>query len=213
MKFGIIGLGRFGYQLAVSLAEQGCEVLAVDRSEKTIHSIRDHVTQAVCIDITDEQSLIEIGIGAVDTVVVATGESFAQSVLITTLLKKHLKIPNVIARTSNQTYETILKLVGADKVLVLERDMGVKFAYQLSLPMANLVPITNNFALAYIKAPKSFVGQTVSKIDCVRRYHISCIAVQKGTNVIPLGQNYVVLENDVLVFAGDKKYLASLMHV
>jgi trk system potassium uptake protein TrkA len=77
MKFGVIGLGRFGYQLAVTLAEQGCEVVAIDRNEEIVETIKDHVTQAICMNVIDETSLTEIGIGELDAVVVATGESFA----------------------------------------------------------------------------------------------------------------------------------------
>lgn len=87
MKFCVIGLGRFGYQLAKSLAEQGAEVLAIDSSESIVEAIRDRVTQAICTRIVDEDSLLEIGVGEMDTVIVATGEDFAQSVLITALLK------------------------------------------------------------------------------------------------------------------------------
>ena len=119
MKFGIIGLGRFGYQLARTLAELGCEVVAIDRNEEIVESIRDHVTQAICMNVIDEESLKEIGIGELDAVIVATGESFAQSVLLTTILKRNLHVPYVVARAMNDINEHILKLVCADRVFVI----------------------------------------------------------------------------------------------
>ena len=33
MKFCVIGLGRFGYQLAITLAENGMEDMAIDSNE------------------------------------------------------------------------------------------------------------------------------------------------------------------------------------
>ncbi len=211
MKFGVIGLGRFGYQLASTLAELGCEVVAIDRNEEIVESIRDSVTQAICMNVIDEESLKEIGIGELDAVVVATGESFAQSVLLTTILKRHLHVPYVVARAVDDINENILKLVGADRVFVIERDMGVKVAYTLSLPLADLVPVTNDFAVTTIVAPYPFVGRKIEEINAAKHPRVSCIAVQKGEEMMLVGGTYVVLETDKLVFAGNKKYLSSLM--
>src|SRR5258706_11709393 len=104
MKFCVIGLGRFGYQVATVLAENGMEVIAVDSNESIVASIRDLVTQAVCMRVTDEASLRSIGAEEMDTVIVATGENFAQSILITALLKKRLNVPHVIARAINDIH-------------------------------------------------------------------------------------------------------------
>src|SRR5258708_31486400 len=46
-----------------------------------------------------------VGVDEMDTVIVAMGENFAQSILITALLKKHLQTPNVIARSEEHTSE------------------------------------------------------------------------------------------------------------
>ena len=125
MKCAIIGLGRFGYQIATSLSDLGMEVLAIDSNESIIASIRDKVTQAICLRVTDEESLQTIGIEDMDTVVVAMGEDFAQSILITALLKKQLNIKNVVARAINKLHETILLLVGADRIVPGHVDGGV----------------------------------------------------------------------------------------
>lgn len=212
MKFCVIGLGRFGYQLAKSLAEQGAEVLAIDSSESIVEAIRDRVTQAICTRIVDEDSLLEIGVGEMDTVIVATGEDFAQSVLITALLKKRLKLPHVVARAINTIHEEILKLVGADRVVLPERDMGVRLADKLSIPLVDLIPVSDQFAITTIRAPESFVHQTVGDLRACKSGRVSCIAVKKGDEFVLISHDYLVLENDLLVFAGDRKSLASLAH-
>jgi len=211
MKFGIIGLGRFGHQLAITLASLGCEVLAIDRNEEIVESIKEQVTQAICMNVIDEESLTEIGIGELDVVIVATGESFAQSVLLTTILKRNLNVPYVVARAMNDINEKILKLVGADRVFVIERDMGVKVAYTLSLPLADVVPVTQEFAVTTILAPYQFVGKKVGEINAAKHPRISCIAIQKDDEIMLVGDTYMVLETDKMVFAGNKKYLSSLL--
>lgn len=82
MKCCVIGLGRFGYQVATTLAENGVEVMAVDSNESIIASIKDHVTQAICMHITDEASLRSLGVDEMDVAVVAIGENLAQSITI-----------------------------------------------------------------------------------------------------------------------------------
>ena len=65
MKFGVIGLGRFGHDVAVLLAENGMEILAVDDTKSVINAISDKVTQAICVRINNEDTLI-IGMDHMD---------------------------------------------------------------------------------------------------------------------------------------------------
>lgn len=213
MKFCVIGLGRFGYQLSVSLAEQGSEVLAIDSNEALVSSIRDKVTQAICMRVSDEESLTALGVTEMDAVIVATGEDFAQTVLITAILKQRLDVPHVIARAINEIHEEILTLIGADKIILPERDIGLKLADKLSLPLVDLIPVTENFAITQLKTPPSFAGKTIAELKLVKGRNIACIAVKKGGDIVLVTPDYVVLEKDTLIFAGDRKYLASLIHI
>lgn len=132
MKFCVIGLGRLGYQVAIGLAEKGLEVIAIDKDEAIIATIADHVTHAICMHVADEHALRSVGIDEVDTVIVTMGENLAESILVTALLKKRLNIPTVIARASNEIHRDILKLVGADEVVLPEREVGIRLADSLS---------------------------------------------------------------------------------
>lgn len=210
MKFCIIGLGRFGYHVAETLATNGMEVLAVDNNESIVTSIKDKVTQAICMDITSKESLEAIGIDEIETVIVSMGENFAQSVLITALLKKELSIPHVIARATNKIHADVLALVGADKIVLPERDQGIRLANNLSFPFIDLINVTDLFALTKLKAPALFVGKSIRELELRKKYHVTCIGVQKGGEIILIEGGYNVLEGDVLLFAGDNRYLEFL---
>src|SRR5436190_20224746 len=108
MKFCVIGLGRFGYQVATVLSENGMEVLAIDSNESIVASIRDSVAHAIVMKVTDEASLRSIGVDEIDTVIVAMGEDTSESILLTALLKKHLKTPYVISRAIDDINKEIL---------------------------------------------------------------------------------------------------------
>lgn len=211
-KFCVIGLGRFGSQMAVSLAQNGMEVLAVDDNQATVEAIRNHVTQAVCFRIEDENSLRALGIDEMDTVIVSMGENFSQAIIITAILKKHLNIPFVIARARNSIHEDILKLIGADKVVMPERDSGVRLANSLSLRFADFVPITESFAITQIEVPEKFIGKTIAELQLRKSRNVACIAIKKtkddAMNLV--GLEYVLIEGDTMVLCGTTKDLAQL---
>ena len=211
MKFCVIGLGRFGYQVALVLAENGMEVIAIDSNESIIASIRDSVTQAICMRVTDEASLRSVGVDEMDTVIVAMGENFAQSILITALLKKRLNIPKVIARAVNDINKDILKLVGADRVILPEKEIGIRLADNLSSPFTDLIRLTKNFAISQIMAPHPFVGKTIEELQLLKNYEVHCIGIRENDEKVkPVGPDYKVVENDKLIFAGYNKDLEKI---
>lgn len=212
MKFCVIGLGRFGYQLATNLAEHGMDVLAVDSNESLVSSIKDQVTHAICMRVVDESSLRNIGADEMDTVIVAMGESFAQSILITALLKKHLAVPMVITRATNDLHKEILKLVGADRVVLPEKEIGIKLADNLSSPFTDLVRLSSDFAISMLQAPKSFEGKKLKDLRLFEDYKILCIGLKnKETNqIILITPEYVIQKNDRMVLAGKTEQLEEI---
>jgi trk system potassium uptake protein TrkA len=211
-KFCVIGLGRFGYQTAVSLAESGAEVLAIDDNQATVELIRNQVTQAVCYRIEDESNLRALGVEEAETVIVSMGENFAHAIVITALLKKRLKIPYVIARARNKVHEDILKLIGADKIIMPEGDSGVRLAHSLSLRFNDFVPVNENFAITQVATPQAFVGKTIAELQLRKSRSVACIAVKKDKSeeMLLVGPEYVVMEDDVLVLCGATTDLANL---
>lgn len=203
MKFCVIGLGRFGYQVATVLAENGMEVMAIDSNESIVASIRDQVTHAVCMRVTDDVSLQNIGVEEMDTAIVAMGENFAQSILVTALLKKRLHIPKVIARAINEIHKDILKLVGADRIILPEKEIGIRLADNLSSPFTDITRLTKNFSISQILAPQSFVGKELDSLNLFVTYQVHCIGIKNDDEkIIPIDPKHVINEKDRLIFAG-----------
>lgn len=207
MKFCVIGLGRFGYQVATVLAENGMEVMAIDSNESIVASIRDQVTQAVCMRVTDESSLRSLGVEEMDTVIVAMGENFAQSILVTALLKKRLKIKRVIARAINDIHKEILQLTGADQVILPEKEIGIRLADNLSSPFTELLRLSKDFSISQITAPDTFIGKTLQTIDVYHTYQVHCIGLKDADRITPIDPDYVIQQGDKMIFAGMNKQL------
>ena len=78
-SFAVIGIGRFGTSVALTLSLMGHEVLAVDTSAAAIDSIADRVTHAMLADATDERVLRRIGIAEFDAVVISVAADIRQA--------------------------------------------------------------------------------------------------------------------------------------
>lgn len=210
MKFCVIGLGRFGYEVATRLAENGMEVMGVDSNESIIASIRDQITQAICIQVNDAESLSSIGVEEMDTVIVAMGENFAQSILITALLKKRLNIPLVITRAISDIHQEILLLIGADRVILPEQEIGRKLADNLSLPFAVLSRVSKDFSIGQITAPQNFIGKRIEELNLFKRYNVSCIGIRRDQLITPVSEQYLIEEHDNLILSGKNSDLEKI---
>lgn len=214
MKCCVIGLGRFGYQVAITLAENGVEVMAVDSNEEIIELIKDQVTQAICLHVTDEASLRSIGVDEVDVAVVAIGEDLAQSITIAVFLKKGLNIPRVIARAVSDIHKDILKLVGADRVIQPEKEIAVRVADGISASFTDLVRVNKQFSIIQLVASKAIVGKTIEQLDFLSAYNVLCIGIKDNKDLIStLKSSYIVKQNDRLIFAGKTLDLNNLAKI
>ena len=152
-----------------------------------------------------------IGIEEMDTVIVAMGENFAQSILITALLKKHLGIPKVIARAINDIHKDILILVGADRIVLPEKEVGTRLADTLSSSLTDLTRLTKEFSISKIRAPHSFVGKTIQELNLPDKYTVHCVGIEENANTItPVDKSYSIKQGDRLIVAGNNSDLEKL---
>ncbi len=87
-NFAVIGLGRFGGSICRTLAEEGMEVLAIDKNEESVNEYAMIASHAVVGDTTDEAVLKSLGIRNFDHVIVAIGDDIQSSILTTLILKR-----------------------------------------------------------------------------------------------------------------------------
>ena len=87
-SYVVIGLGRFGAEIATKLYECGEEVLAIDNDEQLVDKIADRVTRAVSADARDRDVLESLGVGSFERAIVAVGSDLAASAMITMNLNR-----------------------------------------------------------------------------------------------------------------------------
>ena len=87
-QYAVIGLGKFGFAVATTLAQAGKEVLAVDKDPELVQEIADLVTYAARADITDSRVFASLGISNMDVVIVGIAENMESSILATLQAKE-----------------------------------------------------------------------------------------------------------------------------
>ena len=117
--YGIIGLGRFGFALAPSLAEAGKEIIVVDNSEENINEASKYTENAFLTETLSKENLTEMGLNNCDTVIVCIGEKIDTSIM-TTLSLIQLGVKRVISKAVSEDHGNVLKTLGAEVVSLKE---------------------------------------------------------------------------------------------
>ncbi len=210
MNIVVIGLGRFGSNLAITLTELGHEVLAVDHDERTVQRIADRVTHVVQADGTDESTLAELGVAEFDLAFVAFGD-IEGSILMTTLLKQ-MGVKRVHAKARNSLHREILERVGADQVVFPEREMAIRVAHNLAAPnVVDYFELLADYGIGEVKVPEGFVNQTLASVNLGDRLNVSVLVIRRGTELLIMPDLTETLQaDDVLVVVGRDSAIADL---
>ena len=202
-SYAVIGLGRFGTEVAVRLYESGEEVLAVDTDETLVDQIGDRVTRAVAADGRDRNILERLGLGNFDCAVVAVGSDLASAAMITMNLKL-LKVPKIICKAHDDTYREILERLGADRVIIPEREMADKLCTVLtSSRIMEYIELSKEIGMVEMQTPAKWKGKTIRNLELRSRFGLNIIAVRQGDQIrIPPDLDRPMEEEDVLVLLG-----------
>lgn len=115
----VIGLGTFGSKTATRLFEKGAEVIAIDQNAELVDKIKERVTHAIVVDVTDERAIRSQNISDVDVAIVAIGDNIETSILAVAMLRK-LGVGKIIARATSKLHEHVLKEIGASEIVKVE---------------------------------------------------------------------------------------------
>ena len=202
-SYMVIGLGRFGSEVARRLCELDCEVLAMDNRSDLVQQLSNRVTQAVVGDAQDKEILRALGAKDFDCAIVAIGGDLGASVLVTMNLKE-LGVPYVVCKAHDETHRRVLEKLGADKVVIPEQENAHRLARSLSSPnVLDYIELSDEYGIMEVPAPRKWYGKSLKELDIRAKYGINIIAVKRNGNIsaFPAG-DYRFVENDVIVVLG-----------
>jgi trk/ktr system potassium uptake protein len=176
----VIGLGAFGGMVARELTDLGHEVLGCDRDPVVVAEAASRLTQAVELDATDIEALRAIGPTEFDVAVVALDR---QSTILATMLLEQLGVRETQARAQSDLDAEILRRVGADRVLLTDRQMASWVARTIDLAGAlDFIRLTGDTGAIHVQIPTRVVGQTVGAVQ-ERRPGLAFVAVIRDDHV------------------------------
>ena len=180
LRFAVIGLGRFGAQLARALTRAGAEVIAIDKDRKLVEQISKDVTIAVNLDSTDEDALRSQGVDKVDAAIVGIGKDFEANILTTVTLKS-MNVKYICARAEQVTHGRILRRIGAHEVIFPEEESAQRWAFKLRAPhISEKLEFAEGFSLAQYTAPAGFDGKSLLDLQLRKKYRVNLIGLRRS---------------------------------
>jgi trk system potassium uptake protein TrkA len=217
-KFAVIGVGRYGSNIAKRLAEKGAQVFAFDDNLEKIEQIKDQVAFAVTLDSTDVKALQSQNVGDLDAVVVAIGENF-EATILTCVHLMDLGVKRIIARSSGEQQKLILEKIGVPEILMPEDEVAFVVREKLINPsILSFLQLPDDYEIAEIIAPKGTLGRSIDNIEFRNHYELTLVTIKREFDINKKGVDSVeqhvlgvpssdtkIMEKDTLVVFGTSK--------
>lgn len=186
-EYIVIGLGQFGMSIAQTLMQNDCEVLALDINEKRTRAIADSVTCAVTGNVMDAELLAGLGIRNFDGAVIAIGENMEASIMATMVVNE-LGVPHILAKAQSELHAKILRKVGADRVVLPEWEMGIRYANNMVHDnFFDAVELSPDISMMEINVRREWEGKSLKQLNMRAKYKINVIGIKSedGFDVNP----------------------------
>jgi trk system potassium uptake protein TrkA len=196
----VVGLGRFGSAVALSLIRLGHEVLAIDDNSANVQRWADELTHVVQADSTDEDAMRQLGVPDFKRAVVGMGSNLEASVL-TVLTLVQLGVQEVWAKAISKKHGQILHRVGAAHVVYPETAMGERVAHMVTGSMIDYIEFEDGFAIARTKAPVEAHDRTLGESKLRGKYGVTVVGVKRRNEDFTYArpETSIVAEDELIV--------------
>ena len=204
----LIGLGRFGRNIAIQLTQLGHDVLGIDHDEDRVNNALEFVTDAQIGDSTNEAYLRSLGVNNFDVCFVTISNDF-QSSLETTYLLKELGAKFVVARAERDGQELFLLRNGADKVVYPEKQVARWAAIRYSSDhLLEYIQLDDTHSIYEVTIPDEWIGKTILQLDVRRKYELTIVGIRENDVMSFIVRPDTVLTKDMsLLVLGEYKKL------
>ncbi len=210
-SFVVIGLGRFGMQVAKRLCQQGCEVLAIDRSADLVQHLSEDVTQAVVADARDKDILRALDVKNFDCAVVAIGANLGDSVLATMNLKE-LGVPQIICKAHDETHRHVLEKLGADRVVIPEQENADRLAKSLSsVNVLDYIELSADYGIIEVPVPAAWSDKSLMELNVRAKLGVNILSVKRDGNInVSPAADFRFAKGDIMLVLGGTAALTAV---
>lgn len=207
----VIGLGRFGSEVARRLHSYGCEVLAIDTCNECVQQVADQVTHAVVANAQDKDVLRALSAQDFECAIVAIGESLGDSVLATMNLKE-LGVPRVICKAHNEVHRQVLLKMGADQVVIPEKEHAARLAKSLSSRnVLDYIELSEEYGIVEVPAPGSWLNRSLKELNVRAKLGLNILAVRRDGKIdVSPAADFTIAAGDIMVVLGDSAALKAV---
>ena len=210
----LIGLGRFGRHIAIKLDELHHQVMAVDKEDTRVDAVLPFVTNAQIGDATNEDFLSSLGVGNFDVCIVAIGDSFQNSLEVTSLLKE-LGARMVVSRAARDVHAKFLLRNGADEIVYPERQLADWVAIRYSADhILDYIELDEEHAIFEISIPEEWIGKTIGQLDIRKKYDINIMALKTNDIMnLKISSDTQLLRDSTMLVLGETKHIQKCFHI
>lgn len=209
-QFAIIGLGAFGQRMLEELLAITNEIIIIDRDKNIIDRYKDLAKAAYITDVINERALAQIIPPEIDAVIIDLGGKIESSIMATNYLKK-MGIRKIIAKAQTDEHGEVLGIVGATQVVYPDREAAKRITPILASSLLfNFMPISENLALAEVRANDKCVGMTIFDANLRKAYGLNVVAIRnidEGDFFFISDPSYVFTADDILLVAGSEDHI------
>ena len=210
----LIGLGRFGRHIAKKLDELHHQVMAVDKEDTRVDAVLPFVTNAQIGDATNEDFLSSLGVGNFDVCIVAIGDSFQNSLEVTSLLKE-LGARMVVSRAARDVHAKFLLRNGADEIVYPERQLADWVAIRYSADhILDYIELDEEHAIFEISIPEEWLGKTIGQLDIRKKYNVNIMALKTNDIMnLKISSDTQLLKDSTMLVLGETKHIQKCFHI
>jgi trk system potassium uptake protein len=183
MKYIIIGLGSFGSSLAVKLTALGNEVIGIDASMKKVDSLKDKISHTICLDASDQFTVVGLPLHDTDAVIVAIGEDQGTNIMVTAIFK-NLNVKRLISRAIDPLHEQVLQAIGVHEIVHPEEETAERWAKKLCYKkVVDSFELNEDYTIVEASVPESYEGRTIQDLNLREKYKLLILTVIRNESV------------------------------
>ncbi len=174
----VVGLGKFGAGVVDELHEIGAEIAVLDMDKQKVERVRDRAAISAVVDVQNLNALEKVIPEGIQVVIIDCGGKDNPFLNVLLAHYYHNKmIPRIVALAYSREHAEILRLVGATEAVEPEKESARRVARSVSRPnFGAFLPISEDFAVAEVIAPKEFWGKTLDQLGIRKKYGLAVVA-------------------------------------
>lgn len=202
----VIGLGTFGFNVAVELTKRGHQVLAIDSDKSIVEEIKDFVTDAVAASAMDKAMLNEFVDNNFDTAILGLGERYLEATVLSSIHLRNIGVKNIIVKSMNELRSEVYRSVGATEIINPEKETASRLARRLTIPaLIDQIPLAPEYSVVEIALPDDFIGKSIRELNLRQKYGVTIIAIKdilKDEMIIVPLPDHIFTPDSALIILG-----------